>query len=511
MAATDFIVAIELGSSKITGIAGKKHADGSVEVLALASESEDTSDAIRKGLVYNLDKTAQRLTSIVKKLESTLKASIGQVYVGIGGQSLRSSHHTETRHMDKDTKISQELIDQLKDSNYDTSIVGQEILEVAPQEYRVGNNLSVDPVGVISDHIEGHFLNIVARKAVKQKVEECFGQAQLPIVESFISPLEQARVVLTNKEKRSGCMLVDFGAGTTTVSVYKDNILRHLAVIPLGGNNITRDICSQQIEEEDAEILKRKYGCAYTNPQAGSDEDVLYTLEGKCSIEAHLLEDIVEARVNEILDNVWNQVVLSGYGDKLLAGAVITGGGINLKNMEEAFKHRLKIEKIRMARETGLTVTGLELRKDGTQNTLLALLAAGKENCCRPEALKPEQTTIFIEGNDNEEEKKRLSEAEAAAAKEDAEKRRKEAEEDEKRRKERCEKLIRSASELKDERKYRKALSHLSDARKQNVPDFLPQIRELEKEINKLKEDNSPIKNFGNKIGDFFGKIIDEE
>ena len=165
MAATDFIVAIELGSSKITGIAGKKHADGSIQVLALASEN--SSDFIRKGVIYNLDKTAQSLTSIIKKLESTLKASIGKVYVGIGGQSLRTIRNTEVRHLEEETKISQELIDSIMDSNREVPIIDQEILEVAPQEYKVGINLLADPVGVPSDHIEGRFLNIIARSSVK--------------------------------------------------------------------------------------------------------------------------------------------------------------------------------------------------------------------------------------------------------------------------------------------------------------------------------------------------------
>ena len=142
-------------------------------------------------------------------------------------------------------------------------------------------------------------------------------------------------------------MFIDFGADTTTVSVYKNNILRHLAVIPLGGSNITKDICSQQIEEEDAEELKKKYGNAYADKSEDGDDNPTYSLDGKCSIESHLLEDIVEARINEILANVWNQIVLSGYEDKLLAGAIITGGAANLKNMEEAFSNRTKVEKVR--------------------------------------------------------------------------------------------------------------------------------------------------------------------
>ena len=305
MTATDFIVAIELGSSKITGIAGKKLPDGGIQILALASEN--ASDCIRKGVIYNLDKTTLSLTSIIKKLESSLKASIGKVYIGMGGQSLRTIRNTEVRHLDEETKISQELIDAIEDSNRGVPIVGYQILGVAPQEYKVGNDLIVEPKGVQTDHIEGRFLNIIARKNVKENIYQCCEYVPIGIAddaEDLIAPLALADAVLTSSEKRSGCVLVDFGADTTTVSIYKNNILRHLAVIPLGGSNITKDICSQQIEEDDAEALKIRFGQAYTEPKEGDDENKEYTLEGRCSINAILLEEIIEARLNEILDNI---------------------------------------------------------------------------------------------------------------------------------------------------------------------------------------------------------------
>ncbi len=381
MAVTEFIVAIELGSSSIRGIAGKKHPDGSIEVLALANVS--SADFIRKGVIYNIDKTAQGLASIVRKLESALGASVEKVYVGLGGQSLHTIHNTEVLHWEEGIKISQKEIDILMDRNREVPIVDREIVEVAPQEYKVGNNLLPDPVGVQTNHIEGHFLNIIARNTLRQNIDTCFQQAEIKIVDLFISPLELAKVVLTNNEMRSGCTLVDFGADTTTVSVYKNNILRHLAVIPLGGSNITKDICSQQMEEEDAEELKIRYGNAYVGDRENEDESPNYSLEGKCHINSDMLEDIVEARVNEILDNIGNQIALSGYEGKLQAGAILTGGGVNLKNMEKAFTRRTQIEKVRVAKESHLKLqTSVELKKDGTQNTLIALLAAGKENCC---------------------------------------------------------------------------------------------------------------------------------
>ena len=508
MAATEFIVAIELGSSKISGIAGKKLTDGSLQILATANEN--ATGCIRKGVIYNLDKTTLALTSIIKKLESALKASIGKVYIGMGGQSLRTIRNTEVRHLEEEIKISQELIDELKDSNRAVPIVGYEILGVAPQEYKVGNDLVTEPAGIQTDHIEGRFLNIIARNNLKQNIAQCCEAANIEIAEDaedLIAPLALANAVLTSDEKRSGCVLVDFGADTTTVSVYKNNILRHLAVIPLGGNNITKDICSQQIEEEDAEMLKIKYGKAFIDPNVEIDENKTYTLDSKCSIQAILLEDIVEARVNEILDNVLNQIVLSNYDSKLMAGAVLTGGGANLNLMKEAFKARTKIEKVKIAKETQITLKGIEIKKDGSNNTLIALLATGKENCCliMPETPTakhdtPKKTATVIERQlftedgrstievEEEEELKRKEEKEKIMAAKKAEK---EEEELKKRRKSECEDLIQAAVKFKNEKKFKEGLKLLAKAKEMNIPEKEEAIKDLETELKKLKEENS--------------------
>ena len=539
MAVTDFIVAIELGSSKISGIAGRKLPDGSIQILATASEN--ASDCIRKGVIYNLDKTTQSLTSIIKKLESTLKASIGKVYIGMGGQSLRTIRNTEVRHMDEEIKISQELIDSLKDSNRAVPIVGYQILGVAPQEYKVGNDLIVEPVGVQTDHIEARFLNIIARKNVKENITKCCDLVPIEIAEDaedLIAPLALAEAVLTSSEKRSGCALIDFGADTTTVSVYKNNILRHLAVIPLGGNNITRDICSQQIEEEDAEALKVRFAQAYTEPTENDDENKTYRLDNGCSINAILLEDIVEARLNEILDNVANQIVLSGYENKLLAGAIITGGGINLKNMEEAFIKRTKIEKLRIAKDTHISLKGMEVKKDGSNNTLIALLAAGKENCClampehpKPEPVKKTTSPHVIEGElftpsgesmvlaKEEEERKRQQEKEAIYAQQKAEKEAQKAaaeaqriaEETERKRKTECEELIQEAARLKNAGEYNSAKKKLDKARKMKIAEKEEAITTLEKEVMKLKNENSFWGNISKRVTKAIETVLDED
>ncbi len=424
MATTEFIAAIELGSSKITGIAGKKGNDGSMQVLAYATE--DSSSFIRKGVIYNLDKTAQSLTYIISQLEDQLKRTIAKVYVGIGGQSLHTVKNAVIRNLDEEIIISQEFVDAICDENLDFALTNMEILDVIPQEYKIGNNLQVDPVGVASNHVMGNFLNIVARASLKKKLESTFEQAKIKIADYFIAPLITAKSVLTETECRLGCVLVDFGADTTTVSVYKNNILRFLAVVPLGGNNITRDITSLKVEESEAEQLKLTLGNVMY--QEGDNEDpAMHLLEdGVRKIEIALLNSVIEARAEEIIMNIWNLVQQTGYEENLLAGFIITGGGANLKNIDALMRKKTKIEKVRFARTTSQAVTIDEelLKKDGTQNTIFGLLLTGKENCCSTEkvAQKPAPQPQPVEPVDLFNEDEALKEQEEIA-KEEAKKR----------------------------------------------------------------------------------------
>lgn len=381
---TDFIAAIELGSSKIAGIAGKRNKDGSIQVLAYASEP--SASFVKRGIVFNLDKAAQALISIRKKLEEALDSHIGKVYVGVCGQSLRSVKNVITRELEEETIISRQLIDSMCDENRSTPLSDMDILDVAPQEYKIGIYLQADPVGVAGNHIEGRFLNLTARSSVKKNLEQSFSKAGIPVEEILVSPLVMAEVVLTDREKSSGCALIDFGADTTTVSIYEKNILRFLTVIPLGGNNITRDLASLQMEEQDAEKLKIKYGDLLFNDTEKNGQPDVGELEDGRTITLQQINEVVSARAEEIIANAINQIELSGFADKLLSGIIITGGGSNLKNMEGFLREKKSMKKIRVAETIRNEVksASINIPEDGTQNTILGLLAAGKENCYAP-------------------------------------------------------------------------------------------------------------------------------
>ena len=380
MAAKEFIVAIEIGSSKMTGIAGQKNLDGSIQVLAVVKEN--SSSFIRKGVVYNIDKTAQCLTSIIKKLENQLKTEITQVYVGVGGQSIRSVKNVISKDLPSETIVTQDMVIELMDSNRNMTYQDQEILDAAVQEYKVGSQLQLDPVGIQATRLEGNFLNILERKAFYRNLNKCFETAGINVAEMYLAPLALADSVLTEAEKRSGCALVDIGSDTTTVSVFSKNILRHLAVIPLGSNNITKDIATLQMEESDAESMKLKYASAFTDNN-DIDNELKYSIDPERQVESRKFIEIVEGRVEEIIENVWYQIP-SEYYDKLLGGIIITGGGSNMRNIEKAFSNHTHVDKIRVAKfVTHTIISNNELLKahDGTMNTVLGLLAKGDINC----------------------------------------------------------------------------------------------------------------------------------
>ena len=393
----EIIVAIEFGSSKIRGVAGCKNIDGSVQVLDV--EQMDARNWIRKGVVHNVEKTVMCLKHIIEKMEDTLDVHLCKCFVGIGGRSLRGKKNVVSRQLATKTMISQELVDSLQKNNKATVYAGYEILDVVPQEYRVGMEATTDPVGVLGNKIEGTFLNVIARTEVKEYILKCVEAAGLEVAGVFVSPMVLADCVLTDTEKRSGCTLVDFGYGTTTVAVYKNNLLRHLAVIPLGGNNVTQDLCSQQMEEDEAEDLKIKYGSAYSDLNNESLAKNLLMNNGH-TIEERVLSDVVEAREEEIIKNVGAQIKNSEYKGKLLAGLVISGAAANIKNMDKALTEFLQVEKVRFVRNVplALQVTHAEqMVKDGSLNVLLALLNEGNQNCVEPRVVEEKTEAVPAE------------------------------------------------------------------------------------------------------------------
>ena len=423
-----FIVAIELGSSKVTGIAGRKQPDGVTQILAVAREPSTTF--IRKGRINNVNKMTQCILNMKEKLEQQLQKSVSRVYVGIGGMGMHTVANTVVKHFDSKVEITQEMVDAMCDENRNTASPDRDILESVPQEYRLGTQVQTDPVGILSDGIEGHFLNIVANQSVREEIRNCFRTAGVAIADLPITVQALADAMLTEPEKRSGCVFVDMGAETTSVAVYKNNLLRHLAVIPLGGANVNRDIMSLQIEDDEAEELKLKYASAIAD-NSGEKRKPIVLRDGR-HIDFDEFSGLVEARMEEIILNIKNQITLSKYDKgQLIGGLVITGGASHLKDIDKAFVRDTQFEKIRFVRNIRIPLRAGEFGEfnaDGDCNSAIALLDKGEMNCCggslgQPtlfeEHKEPEQPVLTPE--EQAEEEKRKAEAEALRLKQEAE------------------------------------------------------------------------------------------
>lgn len=378
-----FVAVIEVGSEKINGIAGVKNKNGSIEVKAAVSA--DSSSFVERGMVYNLNQATACFTAIVRELEKILHTHIEKVYTGIGGQSLHTVRNSITRTLTLQTVISKEIVESIVEQNASSfHSEDWDLLDSISQEYKVGGFEKTDPVGIIDSQIEGHFLNVIARKEVKKNLEDSFRQANIPLAGIFISPLLVAQYLLTDNEKRTGCVLVEFQYDTTTVVVYQRNILRHLAVLPIGERNVVRDIANTfNVEDSEARSLFRKYGNAYYDDADLNNTNKVIAQADGSPIDRKEFNETVEARLQEIIANVWNQLSESRYNEnQFRCGIVFTGSSCGVKNLDRAFQQYKKSEiKVRIQKVLPIPVTDLSHRIGDNVNAALSILLEGSDNC----------------------------------------------------------------------------------------------------------------------------------
>lgn len=443
----NFIVAIELGSSKVTAIAGRKQPDGAIQVLAFAQER--SASFVRKGRINNITKMTQCISGMKEKLEKKLQKTISRVYVGIGGMGMHTVGNTVTRHFAAKTTVEQDVVDSILEENLGTQTGDRVILETVPQEFKLGTQVTTEPVGIAAESIEGRYLNILASASVGEDIRSCFRNAGVGVAGMPITAQVLADIMLTEPEKRSGCVFVDMGAETTSVAIYKNNILRHLAVIPLGGANINRDIASLQIEDDEAETLKLKYGSALRD-EVEAERSPILLRDGR-QVKFEEFSGLVEARMEEIILNINNQISLSKYDkSQLIGGIVITGGAANMKNVDKAFERYTGFEKLRFVKNVRLQLrsSGKDLsdfNADGSCNASIAIIDKAELNCCGGD-LGASTPDIFLE----EEARKKREEAERLARE------KQEQEEREAREREEAERLAREEEERsRKERRFK--------------------------------------------------------
>ena len=341
MSKEDIIVGLDIGTTKICAIVGKKNQFGKLEVLGMGKA---VSDGVIRGIVTNIDKTVYAIQKAVQEASDSSWIDIRVVNVGIAGQHIRSTiqHGSITRA--SDDEISMDDINRLTSDMYRIVIPpGSQIIHVMPQDYIVDYEDGInDPVGMSGVKLEADFHIITAQTNAINNINKCVQRAGLEIDNLILEPLASSLSVLGEEEKQAGVCLVDIGGGTTDIAVFHDGIIRHTAVIPFGGNIITADIKQGcMVMEHQAELLKTKFGKAISEEASPNEIVSIPGLRNRPPKEISVknLANVIEARMEEIIEMVHSEIITSGYHKKLAGGIVVTGGGSQLTNLSQLFEY----------------------------------------------------------------------------------------------------------------------------------------------------------------------------
>lgn len=334
----EFMVGLDIGTTKISVMIGRKNKYGKLDILGTGRA---VSNGVTRGIVSNIDKTVSSIIEAIDEAQKKSGLEIKDVFVGVAGQHIKSlQHRGEIVRDNIEIEIEKADIDKLKSNMFKLiTIPGEEVIHVIPQEYTVdGEDGIEDPIGMAGVKLEANFHVITAQVGAVRNIIKCVERSGLNPKDLVLEPFASAVAALDDDELREGVALVDIGGGTTDVAIFLGNIIRHTAVIPFGGNIITKDIKSGlEILENQAELLKIKFGSAmYTDEQ----ENVMVSIPGlrgrpPKEIAVRNLSEIIGARYKEIIDLVYHEIKSSGYENKLMTGVVLTGGGSLIKNLKQ--------------------------------------------------------------------------------------------------------------------------------------------------------------------------------
>jgi cell division protein FtsA len=338
----EIIVGLDIGTTKICVIVARKNEFGKIDILGMGkSESEGVS----RGVVTNIQKTVEAIKDAVNQAASRSNVDIKVVHVGIAGQHIKSLRHrgiiVRTNGEDEIGQVDVNRLDE--DMHRLVMNPGEEIIHVIPQEYIVDSESGIkDPIGMAGVRLEGNFHIITGQITAAKNIHRCVNKAGLTVADLILEPIASCEAVLTEEEKEAGVALIDIGGGTTDIAIFQDGIIRHTAVIPLGGNIITEDIkegCA--VMRKQAEALKVKFGCALADEAKENEIIAIPGLRGRDPREISVknLSYIIQARVEEIFEHVYYEIKCSGYEKKLIAGIVITGGGAQLKHLAQLVEY----------------------------------------------------------------------------------------------------------------------------------------------------------------------------
>ena len=336
------VVGLDIGTTKICAIVGRKNSFGKLEVLGMGKAE---SEGVIKGIVTNIDKTVFAIEKAIKEASDMSGIDVGIVNVGIAGQHIRSSiHHGSITRNTKDDEVSIEDVNRLTEDMYRIVIPpGSEIIHVMPQDYMVDYEEGIkDPVGMSGVKLEADFHIITAQTSAINNINKCVRRAGLEIDDLILEPLASSLAVLSEEEKEAGVCLIDIGGGTTDVAIFYDNIIRHTAVIPFGGNILTTDIQhGLMVMAKQAEQLKTSFGKAIAEEASPNEIVSIPGIRNRTAKEISVknLSNIIQARMEEIIEMAHTEIISSGFENRLAGGIVITGGGSQLSCLKQLVEY----------------------------------------------------------------------------------------------------------------------------------------------------------------------------
>ncbi|WP_297337471.1 cell division protein FtsA [Algoriphagus sp.] len=336
------IVGLDIGTTKICAIVGRKNEYGKLEVLGMGKA---VSDGVERGVVTNIDKTVHAIQKAVEEASEMADVEIAEVIVGIAGQHIQSKIQSGSiMRPPTEDEITVEDVRRLS-SEMENILVppGNRIIHVMPQAYTVDYEGGIkDPVGMSGSKLEADFHIITAQTTAINNINRCVRRADLTSKQLILEPLASSLSVLSDEEKEAGVCLVDIGGGTTDIAIFYENIIRHTAVIPLGGNIITKDIKEGcMVMQNQAELLKTRFGKAIAEEANPNEIVSIPGLRNRPPKEISIrnLASIIQARMEEIIEIVQNEIMQSHHYNKLAGGIVITGGGSQLQCISQLFEY----------------------------------------------------------------------------------------------------------------------------------------------------------------------------
>lgn len=389
----EIVVGLDIGTTKICAVVAEVRPDG-IEVIGMGSHP---SEGLRKGVVINIEHTVNSIKEAVEEAETMAGCEISSVYAGIAGGHIKgfNSHGVIAL---KDREVTQKDIERVIEAASAVAIpMDREVIHTLVQEYIVDDQGGImDPLGMSGVRLEAKVHIVTGAVTSAQNIIKCANQAGLDVCDIVLESLASSEAVLTKEEKNLGVALIDFGGGTTDMAVFSKGSIKHTSVLALGGDNVTYDIAvGLRTPRAEAEKIKIKYGCSLCS-MIGKDETVEVPGVGGRKpkvLSRHILGEIIELRVEEIFRYIHEDLIHSGFDDKISSGVVVTGGSSELNGTAELAEQIFNAP-ARLGYPKGI-IGLVEMVNKPMYATAVGLVLYGAKNVKKPKKFRIRDSNIF--------------------------------------------------------------------------------------------------------------------